>query len=272
MTEEQQQKKKSGRRYGENRVFVLGHVVEEPKAVAGKFVTVPIMVPGYVKDGKRQWIRVAVDVFGDDMAKAAKAPVGAYFRATCHLIPRKVKDDNGETKTILRLQANKDDGIGIMPAKIDDPKNPPDIGICRNEVVFLGTYIADKERRGANDGPRVSDKDGKKMTFVRLVYNDPKKADEESNDEIWVDVPLFGKSAENAGEWLRHMSVVYVAGELGVREARFTVNGKAPNDLRISPRPFGFQYFKPGSGGEKKEATSSGPDAAAYDGSDDLPF
>lgn len=267
-------KKKKGRRYGENRVFIIGHVVEEPKTVPNKFVTVPVMIPGYVKDGKRQWMRVAVDVFGDDMAKASKAKIGELFRATCHLIPRKVKDDNGETKTIMRLQANKDDGIGItsLSVAIEDAKNPPDLGICRNDVVFLGTYIADKDRRGGEDGPKLRGDDGKKMTFIRLVYNDPKKADEEDNGEIWIDVALFGKSAENAGEHLRHMSVVYVNGEIGVREAKFTVSGRTPSDLRISPRPYGFQYFKPGFAGEKKEETSTGPDASAYSDEDDLPF
>jgi single-stranded DNA-binding protein len=268
-------KKKKGRRYGENRAFIIGHVVEEPKTVPGKFVTVPVMIPSYVKDGKRQWVRVAVDVFGDDMAKAAKAKVGELFRATCHLIPRKVKDDNGDTRTLMRLQANRDDGIGIssLSTPVTDAKNPPDLGICRNEVVFLGTYIGDKDRRG-DEGPKVRGDDGKKMTFVRLVYNDPKKVDEEDNGEIWIDVALFGKTAENAGEHLRHMSVVYVSGEIGVREAKFTVNGKTPNDLRISPRPYGFQYFKPGAGtSERKEATTSGPDASAYDDDGgDLPF
>lgn len=274
MTENTETKKKKGRRYGENRAFIIGHVVEEPKTVPGKFVTVPVMIPSYVKDGKRQWIRVAVDVFGDDMAKAAKAKVGELFRATCHLIPRKVKDDNGETKTIMRLQANKDDGVGItaLAVKVDDAKNPPDLGVCRNEIVFLGTYIGDKDRRG-KEGPKIRGEEGKKMTFVRLVYNDPKKAEGEDNGEIWIDVALFGKTAEIAGEHLRHMSVVYVAGELGVREAKFTVNGKTPSDLRISPRPFGFQFFKPGAGGERREATSTGPDAAAYgDDEADLPF
>lgn len=274
MTENTETKKKKGRRYGENRAFIIGHVVEDPKTVPGKFVTVPVMIPSYVKDGKRQWIRVAVDVFGDDMAKAAKAKIGELFRATCHLIPRKVKDDNGETKTIMRLQANKDDGIGIasLGAKVDDAKNPPDLGICRNEIVFLGTYIGDKDRRG-DEGPKLRGEGDKKMTFVRLVYNDPKKAEEEDSGEIWIDVALFGKAAENAGEYLRHMSVVYVAGELGVREAKFSVNGKTPSDLRISPRPYGFQYFRPGAVSARREEAASGPDAGAYDGEDsDLPF
>jgi single-stranded DNA-binding protein len=266
--------KKKGRRYGENRVFVIGHVAEAPKSNQ-KMTSVPLLIPSYVKDGRRQWIRVAVDVFGDDRAAAAKAKPGDIFRATCHLIPRQVKDDSGETKTILRLQSNKDDGIGILPFKVEDPLSPPDLGICRNEVVFLGTYIADKDRRG-DEGPKVRGEDGKKMTFVRLVYSDPKKADEEDSGEIWLDVALFGKTAEMASSYLRHMSVVYVAGELSVRPARFEVGGKSPNEMKISPRPYGFQFFKPGTSGQsqggKENDKSSGPDASAYDDSDDLPF
>lgn len=276
MEQQQQQKKKSGRRYGENRVFIIGHVVEPARSVAGgKYASVPLMVPGWVKDGKRQWVRVVVDVFGADQQRVLDAKPGDMVRATAHLVPRKVKDDNGEEKSVTRLQANAEDGIGVMPMKIDDPKNPPDLGICRNEVVFLGTYIADKDCRGPDDGPKVRGEEGKKMCFVRLVYNDPRKADEEDTGEIWTDVALFDKNAEIAGAHLRHMSVVYVAGSLNVREARFQVGGKTPNDLKISPRPYGFQFFRQGGGGDgaKKPPPASGPDPKAYgDDGDDLPF
>ncbi len=288
--QQQQQKKKSNRRYGENRVFVIGHVVEPAKAVSGgKYISVPLMIPSWVRDGKRQWLRVVVDVFGSDMDRVLKAKPGDMLRATAHLIPRKVKDDNGETKTVMRLRANMDDGIGILSGlNVADPKNPPDLGICRNEVFFLGTYVADKDARGPEDGPKLRGEGDKKMAFVRLVYNDMKKsdgegADGEEDEGIWTEVALFDKNAEIANKYLRHMSVVYVTGSLTVREARFTVGGKTPNDLKISPRPYGFQFFRQGSaadggGGQKRGAPAApkdaGPSVRDYgdDDGDDLPF
>ncbi len=259
--------KKSAISLNENRAFIIGRVRDTPKSAAGKYTMVPLLIPSYKKDGKMQWVPVTVDCFGDSQSLAAKAKAGDYFRANAFVVNREVTDDQGDKKKLNRLQVDGD-GVGLVSATLDDIDNPPDDGMCRNEIMVLGRFIVSKKKRDEGQtGPRVGGTD-RKNCFLTLAYNDPRKKD---GDPIWFDVGVFGPQAEFLGANLKHFDQVYVNGELGVREADFLVKGKAPKRLTITARPFGVQFVTTG-GRNSAAAEPKGPDAAAYGADDDLPF
>ena len=70
-----------------------------------------------------------------------------------------------------------------------------------NQTVLLGTLVADPNTRYSNDG--------KAITEIRLAADGFKE-----NDTVFVDVTIFGKTAENVGKFKKKGEQVVVVGRL----------------------------------------------------------
>lgn len=274
MSDDNDNKKKTKRAININRVRLIGRAHKAPeKKKDGKYIRVHMLIPGYRKDNKMQWLPVSLDIFGDDRSRASEITHGDYVHATAFLVPKKVNDDNGDVKKLIMLQHNAYEGLGIVSGEMEG-MDPPDDGLCLNEVVIAGRFIQRKSEREAGNMNPVVRGDDRKMCFLNVVYNDPRKKDDEEDSAIWLDVGLFGPQAEIAGQYTRHNDQVFVLGELSKREAGFTVGGRAPAEIKISSKPYGFQFCSLGSGGQRQEPKGADPEAYG-DGEledDDLPF
>ena len=80
-----------------------------------------------------------------------------------------------------------------------------------NKVVIIGNLGKDPEVRYTQSGSAVSN--------LRLAVSERrKKGDEWLEHTEWIDVVCFGKTAENAGQYLSKGRQVYVEGRMSTRK------------------------------------------------------
>ena len=278
-----EEKKKSVISLNENRVRIIGRVQKKAKEhPSGEFVRVNILLPHGRRGDDTKWIPIVVDVPGDKFkSRVMEAAPGDYLRASCFLIPKKVDDDEGYKKEVLMLQVDTWDQVGVTKGHVSESEMegdvlmaPVDNGICMNEVTILGRHIIPKKRR--EEGLKLFGKEELKFAFPKIVYNNPMEKDSDASS-TWFDIGVFGRQAEIAVEYMKHMDQVYVRGEIQKRPADFSVKGVTPDVIKVSASPFGFQFVSTrGKGGDSTEP--KGPNKDLYkDGGDafdddDLPF
>ena len=94
-----------------------------------------------------------------------------------------------------------------------------------NKVVLMGNLTRDVELRETSSGTAVTD--------LGLAVNDRVKRNDEWVDEAtFVDVTLFGRSAEVAGEYLSKGSPILIEGRLKLDSWESKEGGKR-NKLRV---------------------------------------
>ena len=130
-----------------------------------------------------------------------------------------------------------------------------------NKVILMGNLTRDVEVRYTPSGTAVSE--------VGLAVNDRRKgADGQWVDETtFVDVTLWGRQAEVAGEYLTKGSPVLIEGRLKLDQ--WEKDGQKRSKLRVVAENMRMLGGKGGGGGGK--GGGSMPDESEYGGDDDGP-
>ena len=130
-----------------------------------------------------------------------------------------------------------------------------------NRVILVGNLTRDPELRYVPKRIPVSD--------IGLAVNDRVKRDDEwVEDTTFVDVTLWGRTAEVANEYLTKGSPVLIEGRL--RYETWEKNGEKRSKLKVvCDRMQMLGTRKNGNGAAKKEAPS---ESAALAAEGDIPF
>lgn len=146
-----------------------------------------------------------------------------------------------------------------------------------NKVIILGRLGADPDARTTASGTSV--------VTLNVATNEIGKADNFGNRQEhteWHQINLFGRMAENAAQYLRKGSSVYIEGRLQTRKwsdsqgiDRYTTS-IVGNEMQFiggqnnSPQPNGFQ--QPAATGFNQNTTGfNQPEQPVAGGFDDLP-
>lgn len=127
-----------------------------------------------------------------------------------------------------------------------------------NRVILMGNLTRDVEVKFTTSGIAI----GK----MGLAVNDRVKKGGEWVDEVmFVDCTLFGKTAENAGEYLSKGSPVFVEGRLKFEQWEKDGTKHSKHVVNVDK----LQFLSSGKGGAKQSSESSSGDAS---GDEDVPF
>lgn len=137
-----------------------------------------------------------------------------------------------------------------------------------NQVTVVGNLTRDPEVRQLDSGTSVAE--------IGIAVNSRQKRGEEWVDEVdYFDVTVWGRQAENVGEYLHKGSKVLISGRLKQDRWENEASEKR-SKVKIIAREVQFLDSKSDSGGEaaakpKTEAVAAG--AASGGGQDgDIPF
>lgn len=151
-----------------------------------------------------------------------------------------------------------------------------------NRVILVGNLTRDPELRYIPSGMAVSD--------VTLAVNDRiKRGDQWVDEATFVDITLWGRTAEIANEYLSKGSPVLIEGRLKLD--RWEKDGQKHSKLRVTCERMQMLGSRDGGGGGGSRggarrggaSSNAGSDATAYDDdqympaggpppSDDIPF
>jgi single-strand DNA-binding protein len=146
-----------------------------------------------------------------------------------------------------------------------------------NRVILVGNLTRDPELRYIPSGTAVSD--------ITLAVNDRIKRGDQWVDEVsFIDVTLWGRTAEIANEYLSKGSPLLVEGRL--KQDRWEKDGQKHSKLKVTCDRMQMLGSRDGGGprGGRSSGGSSGGEAPQYDDSeqympaggpppsDDIPF
>ena len=142
-----------------------------------------------------------------------------------------------------------------------------------NKVILVGNVTRDPELRYLQSGRAVLD-------LGLAVNNRFKATDGTWQDEVmFVDVTVWGKTAENCAEYLGKGRPVLVEGRLKMDQWQDKKTGENRSKLKVTAQNVQFLGSRPGGGGggapAKPERTSAKPETPADDAGlsdDDIPF
>src|SRR6188768_3221639 len=136
-----------------------------------------------------------------------------------------------------------------------------------NRVILVGNLTRDPELRYIPSGTAVSD--------IGLAVNDRVKRGDQWVDEVsFVDITLWGRTAEIANEYLSKGSPVLIEGRL--RQDRWEKDGQKHSKLKVTcdrMQMLGARDGGGGGGGGRGGRSGGGNmgDAPQYDDSDYMP-
>lgn len=123
-----------------------------------------------------------------------------------------------------------------------------------NRVILIGNLTFDpKELRTTNNGTQVTD--------FRIAVNEPGKKDGKT---LFVDVTVFGKTAENCAKYLRKGRGALVEGRLDEPDVWTDRNGATRVNLKITANTVTFMPERGGGGGEPREAEPEKEQASPF--------
>lgn len=141
-----------------------------------------------------------------------------------------------------------------------------------NRVILMGNVTRDVELRYLQSGMAV--------TELGLAVNDRRKSasGEWIDETTFVDVTLWGRSAEVAGEYLSKGSPILVEGRLKLDT--WETDGQKRSKLRVVGERFQMLGSKPAGSNRGGAERTGGQQDASYDeeqhaaatGGDDIPF
>ncbi len=143
-----------------------------------------------------------------------------------------------------------------------------------NKVILIGNLGKDPEVRYTQGGTAV-------CNFSLATTERQKKGDEWVDHTEWHNIVLFGKSAENANQYLKKGSTCYIEGRIQTRKwqdkegkDRYTTEILAQNIQFL-----GGGAGRQGGGGGSSYGGDSGPSSGGddfpgggFDPNDDIPF
>jgi len=128
-----------------------------------------------------------------------------------------------------------------------------------NKVILMGNLTKDPEIRYTPSGTAV--------TTLALAVNRRYKQGDEMKDEVcFIDVVVFGKQAENSGQYLSKGHGVIIDGRLSQRRWEGK-DGQKHNKHEVVAESVHFLPKKQGG-----EETNRGEAAVDVDGGDEVPF
>ncbi len=133
-----------------------------------------------------------------------------------------------------------------------------------NRVILLGNLTRDPEVRYTPKGSAVAEVG----LAVNRVYTT--EGGEKREEVTFVDVTLWGRTAEIAGEYLKKGRPVLIEGRLQLDTWDDKQSGQKRSKLKVVGEAMQLLGSRPGAGGtgaETEEATSSGGGARASSGS-----
>ncbi|TLN26510.1 single-stranded DNA-binding protein [bacterium] len=144
-----------------------------------------------------------------------------------------------------------------------------------NKVILIGNLGKDPEVRYTQGGTAV-------CNFSLATTERQKKGDEWVDHTEWHNIVLFGKSAENANQYLKKGSTCYIEGRIQTRKwqdkegkDRYTTEILAQN-IQFLGGGAGRQGGGGGSsyGGDSGPSSGGGDDfpGGGFDPNDDIPF
>jgi single-strand DNA-binding protein len=137
-----------------------------------------------------------------------------------------------------------------------------------NKVFLIGNLGQDPEVRHTNSGQPVANL---RVATSRRVKDRDGNWGEQTE---WHSVVCFSRTAENAGQYLRKGSKVFIEGRIQTRSWE-DKEGKKQYRTEVVAENLKFLDSRGGSGGESGGAASlggRGDDAAELPGDDDIPF
>ena len=142
-----------------------------------------------------------------------------------------------------------------------------------NKVVLVGNLTRDPELRYISSGTAVSD--------IGLAVNDRVKRNDQWVDEVtFVDITLWGRTAEVANEYLSKGSPVLIEGRLKLDQ--WEKDGQKRSKLKVVAEKMQMLGGRDGGGGRSGGSSSGGRQSSDYDQyepagasappEDDIPF
>jgi single-strand DNA-binding protein len=144
-----------------------------------------------------------------------------------------------------------------------------------NKVILIGNLTRDPEVRYTPKGTAVAE--------IGLAVNRVYTTDsgEKREEATFVDVTLWGRTAEIAGEYLKKGRPVFIEGRLQLDTWDDKQSGQKRSKLRVVGEGMQLIGGRPGGGGEPDEAGASRPPsrsapppkpAASEPDDDEIPF
>ena len=121
-----------------------------------------------------------------------------------------------------------------------------------NRVILLGNLTRDPEVRYTPKGSAVAE------VGLAVNRNYTTEGGEKREETTFVDVTLWGRTAEIAGEYLKKGRPVLIEGRLQLDTWDDKQSGQKRSKLKVIGEAMQLLGSRPGSGGESEEAGASG--------------
>jgi len=135
-----------------------------------------------------------------------------------------------------------------------------------NRVIICGNLTRDVQVRYTPGGAAVADMG---LAVNRTWFD--KQSNSKKEEVTFVDVTLWGRDAENAGEYLRKGSGVLIEGRLALESWDDKQTGQKRSKLKIVCEQMQFLSSKP-SGEQRQSEPQSEPVGASTGGDEETPF
>ncbi len=131
-----------------------------------------------------------------------------------------------------------------------------------NKVILLGNLTRDPEVRYTPNGSAVA-------SFALAVNRKYKQGDETKEEVSYIDIVVFGKQAENCGQYLNKGDGALIEGRLQQRRWDDKETGQKRSKVEVAAQTVTFMPKRSGQGGGQGR-TEAVPDPAADDS--EIPF
>jgi single-strand DNA-binding protein len=133
-----------------------------------------------------------------------------------------------------------------------------------NKVILMGNLTRDPEVRYAASGKAVA-------TFAVAVNRKSKQGDETKEEVSYFDIVVFGKQAENCGQYLNKGDSVLIDGKLQQRRWDDKDTGAKRSKVEVAAQSVTFMPKRQSSGGGSGHSQAEqAPEAPVDEG--DIPF
>ena len=132
-----------------------------------------------------------------------------------------------------------------------------------NRVFLMGNLTRDPELRYIPSGQAV-------CTLGLAVNNKYGAGDEKKEEVLFIDVNVWGKSAENCAEYLKKGRLVFVEGRLKWRQ--WEKDGQKKSKIDVTAISVQFMPTGGGGGGQSRQPSEDGPPPEAPPADDEVPF
>lgn len=132
-----------------------------------------------------------------------------------------------------------------------------------NRVFLMGNLTRDPELRYIPSGQAV-------CTLGLAVNNKYGTGDDKKEEVLFIDVNVWGKSAENCAEYLKKGRLVFIEGRLKWRQ--WEKDGQKKSKIDVTAISVQFMPTGGGGGGQPKQQSEDEPPQDAPPGDDEVPF